>query len=49
MARPTIRRVLLEVSRQWLQQAADGDMAIETVDLYIQISERFDEIGRAHV
>lgn len=48
MARPTIRRVLLEVSRQWLQQAADGDMAIETVDLYIQISERFDVFADAH-
>ncbi|MGW1105538.1 hypothetical protein [Streptomyces sp. NPDC002540] len=47
MARPTIRRVLLEVSRQWLQQAADGDMAIETVDLYIQISERFDVFADA--
>ncbi|MEU8741718.1 hypothetical protein ACFYPK_32030 [Streptomyces halstedii] len=47
MARPTIRRVLLEVSRQWLQQAADGDMAIETVDLYIQISERFDAFADA--
>lgn len=48
MARTTIRRVLLEVSRQWLQQAADGDMAIETVDLYIQISERFDVFADAH-
>ncbi|NEE25971.1 hypothetical protein G3M53_10930 [Streptomyces sp. SID7982] len=48
MARTTIHRALLEVSRQWLQQAADGDMAIETVDLYIQISERFDAFAAAH-
>ncbi|MFD9790425.1 hypothetical protein ACFWXK_05675 [Streptomyces sp. NPDC059070] len=48
MARTTIRQALLEVSRQWLQQAADGHMAIETVDLYIQISERFDCFADAH-
>ncbi|MFD5969914.1 hypothetical protein ACFWGR_27485 [Streptomyces sp. NPDC060311] len=48
MARTTIRQALLEVSRQWLQQAADGDMAIETADLYIQISERFDVFADAH-
>lgn len=48
MARTTIRQALLAVSRQWLQQAADGDMAIETVDLYIQISERFDRFADAH-
>ncbi|MFD4243725.1 hypothetical protein ACFWP3_19320 [Streptomyces sp. NPDC058525] len=48
MPRTTIRQALLHVSRQWLQQAADGDMAIETVDLYIQISERFDRFAHAH-
>ncbi|MER5632310.1 hypothetical protein [Streptomyces nitrosporeus] len=48
MARTTIRQALLQVSRQWLQQAADGDMAFETVDLYIQISERFDRFADAH-
>ncbi|ANZ18082.1 hypothetical protein O1L44_19645 [Streptomyces noursei] len=48
MARTTIRQALLEVSRHWLQQAADGDMAIETADLYIQISERFDLFADAH-
>ncbi|MEU3322064.1 hypothetical protein [Streptomyces sp. NPDC006785] len=48
MARTTIRQALLQVSRRWLQQAADGDMAIETVDLYIQISERFDRFAGAH-
>ncbi|MGW1296628.1 hypothetical protein [Streptomyces sp. NPDC002533] len=48
MARTTIRQALLQVSRRWLQQAADGTMAIETVDLYIQISERFDRFADAH-
>ncbi len=48
MAKTTIRQALLQVSRQWLQQAADGDMAIETVDLYIQISERFDRFAGVH-
>ncbi|MDX3339675.1 hypothetical protein PV409_17055 [Streptomyces sp. ME02-6979.5a] len=48
MAKTTVRQALLQVSRQWLQQAADGDMAIETVDLYIQISERFDRFAGVH-
>ncbi|MFE7548059.1 hypothetical protein [Streptomyces gardneri] len=48
MPRTTIRQALLRVSRQWLQQAADGEMAIETVDLYIQISERFARFADAH-
>ncbi|MER6381362.1 site-specific integrase [Streptomyces sp. NPDC001250] len=48
MPRTTIRQALLQVSRRWLQQAADGDMAIETVDLYIQISERFGLFADAH-
>ncbi|MYQ77589.1 MULTISPECIES: hypothetical protein [unclassified Streptomyces] len=48
MVRTTIHRALLEVSRQWLQQAANGDMAIETVDLYIQISERFNAFAGTH-
>lgn len=48
MGRTTIRQALLEVSRHWLRLATDGDMAIETVDLYIQISERFDLFAHAH-
>ncbi|MFF2960557.1 hypothetical protein ACFVT1_16960 [Streptomyces sp. NPDC057963] len=48
MARASIREALLEVSRVWLHEAAAGELSIETVDLYIQVSERFERYADAH-
>ncbi len=48
MTRATIKEALLEVSRLWLHKAAAGEMSIETVDLYIQVSERFHRYADAH-
>ncbi|MFG3335504.1 hypothetical protein ACGFZZ_26295 [Streptomyces tendae] len=48
MARATIKQTLLEVSRLWLHEAAAGRISIETVDLYIQVSERFHRYADAH-
>jgi hypothetical protein len=48
VTRATIKEALLEVSRLWLHKAAAGEMSIETVDLYIQVSERFHRYADAH-
>lgn len=48
MARATIKATLVEVSRQWLHEAAAGQISIETADLYIQVSERFHRYADAH-
>ncbi|MFE9538958.1 hypothetical protein [Streptomyces sp. NPDC006691] len=48
MARPTIKEALLQVSRVWKQLAWDGVMSIETVDEYIEVTERLIDFARAH-
>ncbi|MGY4930511.1 hypothetical protein ACWD7T_05230 [Streptomyces sp. 900116325] len=48
MARPTTKDALLQVSHVWKQLAWDGVMSIDTVDEYIEVSERLLDFARAH-
>lgn len=48
MARITLKAALVRVARVWQQQAAAGQLSIETVALYIQITERLLRFAAAH-
>lgn len=48
MARVTLKNALVRVARVWQEQAAAGELSLETVALYIQIAERLLRFAAAH-